>query len=82
MAATKAPAPAAACYDREAITKLVRNADLLFIEAAFARADAALATERAQLTTTAARQIARKAGVRWVEPFRGEDERVQNEGFW
>jgi hypothetical protein len=35
-------------YDREAITKLVRNADLLFIEAVVARASAALATERAQ----------------------------------
>jgi ribonuclease Z len=42
---------------------------MLFIEAAFAEADAALATERAHLTTAAAGMIAREAGVRRVEPF-------------
>ena len=55
--------------NRNAIIHLVRNADLLFIEAAFARADAALAAERAHLTTAAAGAIAREAGVRRVEPF-------------
>jgi len=48
---------------------LVQNADILFIEAAFAGADAALARERAHLTTTAAGEIAREANVRRVEPF-------------
>jgi ribonuclease Z len=71
--------------NRKAIVELVKNADLLFIESAFARADVALATERAHLTTEAAGQIARQAGVRRVEPFHfspryaGEDERMQNE---
>jgi ribonuclease Z len=71
--------------NRNAIVELVRNADLLFIEAAFAKADVALATDRAHLTTDAAGQIARRAGVRRVEPFHfspryaGEDERMVNE---
>jgi len=52
-----------------AVVALARNADLLFIEAPFAQADAALAAERAHLTTTAAGRIARAAGVRRVEPF-------------
>ena len=55
--------------NRRAIVGLVRNADLLFIEAAFAEADSALAVERAHLTTASAGQIARDAGVRRVEPF-------------
>ena len=55
--------------NRAAIVTLVRNADLLFIEAAFAHADAALAEERAHLTTCAAGEIAREAHVRRVEPF-------------
>ena len=71
--------------NRKAIVELVKSADLLFIESAFARADVALATERAHLTTEAAGQIARQAGVRRVEPFHfspryaGEDARMQNE---
>jgi ribonuclease Z len=71
--------------NRESIIRLVRNADLLFIEAAFAEADAGLAQQRAHLTTAAAGQIARAAGVRRVEPFHfspryaGEDERMLNE---
>jgi ribonuclease Z len=71
--------------NRQAIVELVRDANLLFIEAAFARADAALATERAHLTTEAAGQIARQAGARRVEPFHfsaryaGQDERMQQE---
>jgi len=55
--------------NREAIIGLVRGADLLYIEAAFAAADAALAAERAHLTTKAAGEIARAAGVRRLEPF-------------
>jgi len=55
--------------NRRAIVALARNADLLFIEAAFADADAELAQARAHLTTTAAGQIAREAEVRRVEPF-------------
>jgi ribonuclease Z len=55
--------------NRREIIKLARNADLLFIEAAFARADVALAAQRAHLTTAAAGAIAREAAVRKVEPF-------------
>jgi ribonuclease Z len=58
---------------------------LLFIEAAFAEADVALAVDRAHLTTAAAGRIAREAGVRRVEPFHfspryaGEEQRMLNE---
>ncbi len=55
--------------NRAAIVALVQNADILFIEAAFAGGDAALARERGHLTTTAAGEIARDAHVRRVEPF-------------
>ena len=55
--------------NRAAIIKLAQNADLLFIEAAFAQADTALAAERAHLTTAAAGGLAREARVRRVEPF-------------
>lgn len=71
--------------NRTAIATLARGADLLFIEAAFARADAALARERMHLTTSAAGEIGRAAGVQRVEPFHfsaryaGEDERLQQE---
>jgi ribonuclease Z len=71
--------------NRTAIIDLVRDADLLFIEAAFARADAKLAQERAHLTTAAAGDIARAAGARRVEPFHfsarysGEEMRMLDE---
>jgi ribonuclease Z len=71
--------------NREAIVRLVRNADLLYIEAPFTEADAALAADRAHLTTVAAGSIAREAGVRRVEPFHfspryaGEDTRLIGE---
>ena len=55
--------------NREAIVRLARNADLLFIEAPFAEADAGLAAERLHLTTAAAGRIGREAGVRRIEPF-------------
>jgi ribonuclease Z len=68
--------------NRTAIVALIQNADILFIEAAFAGADATLARERAHLTTTAAGEIAREANVRRIEPFHfspryaGEQERM------
>jgi ribonuclease Z len=71
--------------NRAAIVALARNADLLFIEAAFARADAALAAERAHLTTAAAGEIARAAQVRRLEPFHfspryaGQEQRMLGE---
>jgi len=71
--------------NRRAIVGLAENADLLFIEAAFAEADAALAAERAHLTTAAAGEIAREAGVRRIEPFHfspryaGEEEQMLSE---
>ncbi|MGC2116579.1 MAG: hypothetical protein WA656_18810, partial [Pseudolabrys sp.] len=70
--------------NRAAIIALALNADLLFIEAAFAEADAQLATERAHLTTDAAGRF-RAAGVRRVEPFHfsprysGQEARMMNE---
>lgn len=71
--------------NRRAIVQLVLNADLLFIEAAFAKADAMLAAERAHLTTAAAGSIAHDAAVRRVEPFHfsprysGEEARLLSE---
>jgi ribonuclease Z len=71
--------------NRRAIAQLVERADLLFIEAAFAAADGALAAERAHLTTVAAGAIAREAKVRRIEPFHfspryiGEEARLLNE---
>jgi ribonuclease Z len=71
--------------NRAAIVALVRNADILFIEAAFAASDAELARDRAHLTTSAAGQIARAADVRRLEPFHfspryaGEEGRMLSE---
>ncbi len=71
--------------NRAAILKLAQGADLLYIEATFAQADAALAAARAHLTTAAAGSIAREAKVRRIEPFHfspryeGEDARMLNE---
>jgi ribonuclease Z len=68
--------------NRQAIINLVREADLLFIEAAFAEADAGIAAERAHLTTKAAGEIAHAARARRVEPFhfspryQGEEEKM------
>lgn len=67
------------------VVDLVRGADILFIEAAFARDDAIRAADRAHLTTAQAGEIARRAGVARVEPFHfspryaGEGERLQRE---
>ncbi len=68
--------------NRQAVIALARAADLLFIEAAFAEADAVLAADRAHLTTGAAGRIGRAAGVRRIEPFHfspryaGEEQRM------
>lgn len=53
----------------EKIVALVKDADLLFIEAPFVKADAALAADRWHLTTDQAGTIARLAGAKRVEPF-------------
>jgi ribonuclease Z len=68
--------------NRARIVALARDADILFIEAAFAQADTILAAERAHLTTAAAGRIARLANARRVEPFHfsprydGQDEQM------
>ncbi|HEX2115921.1 MAG TPA: MBL fold metallo-hydrolase [Alphaproteobacteria bacterium] len=71
--------------NRKAIIDLIQGADLLFIEAAFAEADLLQARERGHLTTRAAGEIAREAGVRRVEAFHfspryeGEEQRMLDE---
>jgi len=55
--------------NRAAIQRLAAGADMLLIDAAFAAADRDKADARAHLTTVAAGEIARAAGVRRVEPF-------------
>jgi ribonuclease Z len=55
--------------NRATAIALARGADTLFIEAPFAASDTAIAAERQHLTTSAAGEIARAAGVRRVEPF-------------
>jgi ribonuclease Z len=71
--------------NRTAIAELARDADLLFIESRFAAADGEQARQRAHLTTTAAGEIGRAAGVRRIEPFHfspryeGQEERMMAE---
>jgi ribonuclease Z len=71
--------------NRRALVKLISGADLLFIEAAFAEHDRELARERGHLSTRAAGEIARAAGVRRVEAFHfspryeGEEARMLDE---
>ena len=71
--------------NEHSIVELVRGADILFIEAAFAREDAVKAADRAHLTTEDAGRIARLAGVTRVEPFHfsprysGEPDRLRQE---
>jgi ribonuclease Z len=71
--------------NRATIIELAAGADMLVIEARFAAADHAQAAERAHLTTKAAGEIARAAGVRRIEPFHfspryeGDEERMMRE---
>lgn len=71
--------------NRRRIVELVRGADILFIEAAFARDEAQRAAERYHLTTEQAGQLARLAEVRRLEPFHfspryaGQEERLRRE---
>jgi ribonuclease Z len=68
--------------NRARIAALANGADTLFIEAGFSATDVELARARAHLTTRAAGEMARAAGVRRVEPFHfspryeGEEERM------
>ncbi|RAI55996.1 MBL fold metallo-hydrolase [Roseicella frigidaeris] len=55
--------------NRAAAIALAQGADILFIEAPFAAADAAHARDRRHLTTQAAGEIARAAGAGRIEPF-------------
>ncbi len=55
--------------NRAVAQSLAAGADIAFIEAPFMAEDAAAATDRRHLTTAAAGQIARAAGVRRLEPF-------------
>ncbi len=55
--------------NRTAAVALARDADILFIEATFAAADAAVAADRGHLTTRAAGEIAAAADARRIEPF-------------
>jgi ribonuclease Z len=55
--------------NRQAIADLARGADIFFLESCFSAADSAQARARAHLTTTAAGEIGRAAGVRRLEPF-------------
>ncbi len=71
--------------NRRRIVDLVRGSDILFIEAAFAKDDAARAAERYHLTTEQAGELARLAGVERLEPFHfspryaGEEQRLRDE---
>ena len=71
--------------NRRHIVDLVSGADILFIEAAFAKDDEERAAERYHLTTEQAGRLARLAGVERLEPFHfspryaGEEERLRDE---
>jgi ribonuclease Z len=69
--------------NRQRIVDLVRGANILFIEAAFAKEDEGRAAERCHLTSEQAGRIARLARVERLEPFHfspryaGEEERLR-----
>lgn len=71
--------------NRRRISDLVRDADILFIEAAFARDEAERAADRYHLTTEQAGLLAREARVKRLEPFHfspryaGQEERLRRE---
>ena len=72
-------------HNRRRIVDLVRGADILFIEAAFAKQDEERAAERYHLTTEQAGRLARLAGVERLEPFHfspryaGEEKRLRDQ---
>jgi len=72
-------------HNRRCIVDLVRGADILFIEAAFAKQDEERAAERYHLTTDQAGRLARLAGVERLEPFHfspryaGEEKRLRDQ---
>ncbi|WP_346908644.1 MBL fold metallo-hydrolase [uncultured Roseibium sp.] len=55
--------------NQTAIVNLARNADILFIDAAFAEGDVELAAHHGHLTTAQAGSLARRAGAARAEPF-------------
>lgn len=55
--------------NKTAIIELAAEADILFIDAAFAKADVELAAHHGHLTTAQAGSLARRAGAARVEPF-------------
>lgn len=69
----------------ERITALAQDADTLFIEATFSKAEGARAADRHHLTTEQAGRLARQANARLVVPFHfspryaGEEERLEQE---
>jgi ribonuclease Z len=68
--------------NRAAAVALAARADTLFIEAPFRAEDAAHATARMHLTTTAAGTIARAAGARRVVPFHLSPRHLGAEAQW
>jgi ribonuclease Z len=69
----------------ERIVALARGADILFVEAAFAREDGERAADRYHLTSEQAGRLGRLAGVRRLEPFHfspryaGQEARLRRE---
>ncbi|MGG5818116.1 MBL fold metallo-hydrolase [Falsiroseomonas sp. HW251] len=68
--------------NRAAAVALARDADMLFIEAPFLAADAAIAADRMHMTTASAGAIAREAGVRRLEPFHLSPRYTGQEATW
>jgi ribonuclease Z len=68
--------------NRAVAVGLARGADTLFIEAPFLAEDAAAAADRMHLTTRAAGEIAREAGVRRLEPFHMSPRYLGQETRW
>jgi ribonuclease Z len=56
-------------HNREKIIELAKDADVLYIEAAFSEAEASVAKEKFHLTAAQAGTLAREAGVKRLVPF-------------